>query len=198
MLRPLTCVCAMSTTAIRMTAGEYCAWSTEGDGTQLVGGEVIVNQPKPIHSVLQTEILFAVSSWIREGRSRGLVITPTSLTLDEENVYGPDVLWFSQANVPPDLREYPDGVSDLCVEIRSPGTWRYDIGTKKSVYEAAGLPELWLVDDIAEVVLVFRRSRPDAKGFDVALELVRGDTLGSPQMPGFSLALERLFGNGPA
>lgn len=182
-----------TTTPLRMTAEEYHAWSTEGDRTQLVGGEVIVNEPKPIHNVIQVEIVFAIHAWIRGGRGRGLVITPTSLTLDEENVYGPDVLWFSQGNIPPDLREYPEGVSDLCVEIRSPGTWRYDVGTKKAVYEASGLPELWLVDDIAEVVLVFRRSRPEVQRFDVALELARGDVLTSPPMPGFSLPLERLF-----
>jgi len=84
-------------------------------------------------------------------------------------------------------------VSDLCVEIRSPGTWGYDIHTKKAVYEAAGLPELWLVDDVAEVVLVFRRSKPDGASFDIALELDRAAALASPQLPGCSLPLERLF-----
>ena len=51
---------------------------------------------------------------------------------------------------------------DLAIEIRSPSTWRYDIGAKKSVYEREGLPELWLVDGDANVVLVFRRSAPGA------------------------------------
>ncbi len=88
-----------TTTAPRMTAEKYHAWSTEGDGTQLVGGEVIVNQPKPIHNVIQVEIISAIHGWIREGEGRGLVITPTSLTLDEENVYGPDVLWFSEGSL---------------------------------------------------------------------------------------------------
>ncbi|MBA2793000.1 MAG: Uma2 family endonuclease [Thermoleophilaceae bacterium] len=182
-----------TTTAPRMTAEQYHAWSTEGDRTQLVGGEVIVNEPKPMHGAIQTEIISAIHVWIREGEGRGLVIPPTSLTLDEENVYGPDVLWFSESHIPPDLREYPEGVSDLCVEIRSPGTWGYDIHTKKAVYEAAGLPELWLVDDVAEVVLVFRRSKPDGASFDIALELDRAAALASPQLPGFSLPLERLF-----
>ncbi len=82
---------------------------------------------------------------------------------------------------------------DLCVEIRSPGTWRYDVGAKKAGYERAGLRELWLVDDRAECVLVYRRSRPDAPDFDVALELTAGDELASPQLPGFALSVEELF-----
>jgi Uma2 family endonuclease len=77
--------------------------------------------------------------------------------------------------------------------VRSPSTWRYDVGQKKAGYERHGLPELWLVDTPAEQVLVFRRSRVGAKAFDVALELGRGDVLGSPLLPGFELALGALF-----
>jgi Uma2 family endonuclease len=84
-------------------------------------------------------------------------------------------------------------VPELCVEIRSPSTWRYDVGVKKSIYEAAALPELWLVDSEAATVLVFRRSAPESPRFDVALELRRGDTLTSPQLPRFELTLDQLF-----
>ena len=42
---------------------------------------------------------------------------------------------------------------DIAVEVRSPSTWRYDIGAKKSGYERRGLPELWLVDTRADEVL---------------------------------------------
>lgn len=183
----------MSATATRMTAEQYHTWSVEGDRTQLVAGEVIVNDPKPMHALLQARLLLAIGKWIEAGDDRGLTIGPTSLTLDEQNVYAPDVLWFSEANRPADLREYPTGVSDLCVEIRSPGTWRYDVGTKRVVYERTGLPELWLVDDRAETVLAYRRSEPGLDAFDVALELDAGEPLTSPQLPGFALPLERLF-----
>jgi hypothetical protein len=39
----------------------------------------------------------------------------------------------------------------------------------------------------------FRRSAPEVTTFDVALELGRGETLSSPQLPGFELALDELF-----
>ena len=81
----------------------------------------------------------------------------------------------------------------ICVEIRSPTTWRNDVGRKKAVYEAQGVPELWLVDDVARVVLVFRRSAPGVGYYDTALELDATDTLTSPLLPGFELALSELF-----
>jgi len=183
----------MSATATRITADEYYATTVVGDRSQLVEGEIVVNEPKLIHAVLQQRLLLALAKWVEAGDRRGFVSLPTDVRMDEHNVYGPDLLWFSQERVPTDLDGYPEWVPDLCVEIRSASTWRHDIGAKKRVYEAAGLPELWLVDDASETVLVYRRSTPAAKTFDVALELGAGESVGSPQVPGFALAVDELF-----
>ena len=82
---------------------------------------------------------------------------------------------------------------DIAVEVRSPSTWRRDRKIKKPVYEQQGLPELWLVDTVAECVLVSRRSSPEAATFDVELTVARGEMLTSPLLPGFALALDELF-----
>lgn len=50
-----------------------------------------------------------------------------------------------------------------------------------------------VLDTTADTVLVFRRSRPDAPTFDVALELDREQQLTSPLLPGFVLSLAELF-----
>ncbi|MGI8730138.1 MAG: Uma2 family endonuclease [Solirubrobacteraceae bacterium] len=116
-------------TAQRITSDEYLALDLEGRRTQLVDGQIVMNEPRLLHQV----------------------------------------------------------------EIRSPSTWRYDVGTKKSVYEREGLPELWLVDGEGRVVLVFRRSSPRAPTFDIELELDAAALLQSPQLPDFALALGELF-----
>ena len=85
----------------------------------------------------------------------------------------PDLLWYRAGRAPAIDADPPYPLPDLAIEIRSPSTWRYDIGTKKSVYERDGLPELWLVDGDAASLLVFRRSTPRAATFDVALEFDR-------------------------
>jgi Uma2 family endonuclease len=183
----------MGATATRMTAEEYFAVTVEGDHKQLVDGAIVVPEPRPIHSVLQGRLYVAFARWTDAGEGRGLVLLPTDVVLDEFNVYGPDLIWIAERHRPRDLHERLARVPELCVEIRSPSTWRYDVGAKKSGYEAGGLPELWLVDDVAATVLVFRRSKPAVARFDVALELGRGETLASPQLPGFELALDDLF-----
>jgi Uma2 family endonuclease len=183
----------MGATATRMTAEQFFAATVEGDRAQLVDGAIVVAEAAPIHSALQGRLFLALSHWIDSGEARGLALLPTDVVLDEYNVYGPDLLWIAERHRPDDLRQRLGRVPDLCVEVRSPSTWRFDIGTKKSGYEVGGLPELWLVDDVAATVLVFRRSAPDVPRFDVALELGRGERLASPQLPGFELVLEDLF-----
>ena len=183
----------MGATATRMTAEEFFAVSVEGDHKQLVDGAIVVAEPRPIHSVLQGRLHLTLALWVDAAEGRGLVLLPTDVVLDEFNVYGPDLIWIAERHRPSNLRERLARVPELCVEIRSPGTWRYDVGAKKSGYEAGGLPELWLVDDVAATVLVFRRSAPEVPRFDVALELGLGETLTSTQLPGFELALDELF-----
>jgi Uma2 family endonuclease len=180
-------------TAERMTAERYYDVTVEGDRKQLVDGRIVVNEPKTVHALLQMRLGAALHAWTQGAEGRGLALMPTDVRMDDYNVYGPDLLWFREERVPADLDAYPEHVPDLCVEVRSPSTWRYDVGTKKRVYEEGGLGELWLVDDAAETVLVYRRSGPGAPTFDVALELGRGEALASPLLPGFALSIDELL-----
>jgi hypothetical protein len=42
-------------------------------------------------------------------------------------------------------------------------------------------------------MLVFRRSKPDVRDFDVSRELTAADTLTSPLLRGFSLSVSEIF-----
>lgn len=182
-----------------MTADEYLRLPADGwPRTQLVDGEVVLSQPDVTHQRVRDEIHFALTLWVRAASGRGRAISPLDVRLNDFNVYAPDILWYRQSRVPDgdDPRPYP--LPELAVEVRSPSTWRYDIGTKKRVYEERGLPELWLVDTAADIVLVFRRSTRQAARFDVSLELTRDDALTSPQLQGFSLSVAELFGGDAA
>lgn len=185
--------------AERMTAEEYLALEpSEGDPprAELIDGEVVVNAPRRLHQAVAFDLASALRGWTRERPGRGEVTLHLDVRLDERNVFEPDILWYRDGRVPPRDPDPPSPLPDLAVEIRSPSTWRYDIGAKKSHYERHGLPELWLADTAAAEVIVFRRSVPGVRRFDVALELGRGDTLTSPRLPGFSLVVGELFDDG--
>jgi Uma2 family endonuclease len=182
------------TAIAQMTSAEFLAlpWE-ETRWLELIDGEVVMNDPSRMHNGSQGEVFLALKQWSREAAGRGYVGFPLDIQIDERNVHKPDTLWYREARAPgrSDPRPYP--APDLVVEVRSPSTWRFDIGRKKDNYECNGVGELWLVDTAADAVYVFRRSRPDAARFDVSLDFGPGETLASPLLPGFALSVARIF-----
>ena len=183
-------------TAQRMTAEEFLALAPLPGSRrrELVDGEVIVNEPTWMHGDSLGAIHSALRHWARSGRGRGAVNVPVDVKLDEHNVYAPDVVWYREGRAPTRADPPPYDPPDIAVEVRSPSTWRYDVGAKKRNYERRGVAELWLVDTAADVVLVFRRSSPQAPTFDVSDELDASATLTTPLLPGFALPLAEIFG----
>ena len=185
---------AVAATA-QMTATEFLALEPHDRAArrELVDGELVVSQPTWTHNSAQICVQATLWNWAHAASDRGAAGVPLAVLLDERNVHCPDVVWYRSGRVPERGDPPPYAVPDLVVEVRSPSTWRYDIGAKKANYERYGAAELWLVDTAADVVLVFRRSKPDAQDFDVSLELTTAETLTSPLLPGFSLPVGEIF-----
>jgi Uma2 family endonuclease len=179
--------------AQRMTADEYLAQPYDGTRTELVGGEVIVTEPSLRHQNITVILVTELRAWAQSVCGGGLATVPIDVKLDERNVFAPDVLWYSDRRKPPLDADRPDPTPDLVVEVRSPSTWRYDVGAKWFAYERAGLSELWLVDTVARTIIVCRRSDPSVGTFDVLLDIAEGERLTSPQLPGFALDVASLF-----
>ena len=179
----------------RMTAEEFLALpeTRQLARAELVAGELIVHEPALLHQHVLGRLFAAFDRWTSARSGRGTVTLPLDVRIDHRNVFAPDLLWYSRSAAPSVHAARPYPLPSLAVEVRSPSTWRYDVGSKMATYERAGLQELWLVDTAASEVLVFRRSAPAAPEFDVALELERGDTLSSPQLAGFELRLGAVF-----
>jgi Uma2 family endonuclease len=182
------------TATAQVTATEFLAIGEDPNGRrwQLIEGELVVNEPTWNHGRAQFVISLALGNWTAAA-GRGKVGPPIDVKLDERNVYAPDLVWYREGRAPSRDDPPPYRVPDIAVEVRSPSTWRLDIGAKKAAYERCGLAELWLVDTAAGAVIAFRRSNPTAPRFDVSLELAGEDALTSPLLPGFSLAVAEIF-----
>jgi len=182
--------------AERMTAEEFLArpYHPQHRWERLIDGELVNDSPLLAHQQTGGNILFALATWTHAEAGRGLALMSLPFVLGHHDVYEPDVHWHRAERAPARDEEPPYPFPDLVVEIRSPGTWVYDIGHKKARYEAAGVPELWLVDTASESVIVLRRSAPEAPEFDLAFEPAGDETLTSPLLPGFALPLATVFG----
>ncbi len=183
----------MALTSTRLTAEEYFALPPTEQRTQLIDGEIVVTEVGLRHQRVAGEIVRLLSNWLIEHPGHGEAGMPVDVHLDDHNVFAPDVWWLPEAARPSRDAERIIGPPTLAVEVRSPSTWRYDIGARKRTYERRGLAELWLVDLASDTVLVYRRSTPETSEFDVELELAVGESLTTPLLPGFALDLAELF-----
>jgi Uma2 family endonuclease len=179
-------------TSRRLTAEEFFALDLPERHVQLVNGELVVNEPGLRHQRITAELFALLRWWTRAEPGRGEAGISVDVHLDDRNVYAPDVWWVSEERRRPRDATRIVGPPDLAVEVRSPATWRYDVLIKTRVYERAGVAELWLVDTVADTVLVYRRSSTEAAEFDVALELGRGEQVTTPLLPGLAIDLEEL------
>jgi len=180
-------------TSTRLTADEYFALPPTEQRTQLIDGKVVVTEASLRHQRITLELAHRLTIWLREHPGQGEAGIPVNVHLDDSNVFAPDVWWVPEASRPSRHAKRIVGPPALAVEVRSPSTWRYDIGTKRATYERLGLRELWLVDTEANSVLVYRRSALEIDRFDISLELEAGEVLTTPLIPGFSLLLAELF-----
>src|SRR3954454_23465981 len=174
----------MTTVAERLTADAYLA-REDPRRTELIDGSIVVNEPGILHQRVCGLIYRALADWSESPDGRGVASLALNVALDEDNVLAPDVLWFD-GELPLDAPN-PPRVPELAVEVRSPSTWRYDIGRKRALYERHGVRELWLPDTASRTMLVYRRGGP--RGFDVALELAATQTLESPTLTRFSISV---------
>lgn len=179
----------MSTVAERLTADEYLA-RDDRRRTELVDGEVVVNEPSILHQHVCGLVYQALAAWARSPAGRGTATLPINVALDPQNVLAPDVMWFD-GELPLSAVNAPR-VPELVVEVRSPATWRFDVGRKRELYERHGVKELWLVDPFSRSVLVFRRKGGGA-AFDTPVEVLAPQTLGSPLLPGFAAVVGELI-----
>ena len=125
-----------------MTAEEFVALP-EADRERpwnLVNGEVVVNSARRVHGQVANNILFALTVWLRAAPGRGSAESPIDIAIDDRNVYAPDISWYAAERIPGADANAPYPMPDLAVEVRSPSTWRYDVGAKKDGYERHGLP----------------------------------------------------------
>jgi Uma2 family endonuclease len=178
------------------TYADYLIWSATY-GNELVDGIAYVRDPPSPsrrHQEVVCEIHRQVANSLQGKRARAYV-APFDVRLPKhgdaddqiDTVMQPDVF------IVCDLHKLDDrgmcGAPDWIAEVLSPSTATYDRTRKLSVYERAGVPELWLVDPTARTVTIYhiaagRYTQP------VVLEM-RGQTA-ITAVPGISIDWDRV------
>ena len=159
---------------------------------ELLDGELLMTPaPNLKHQRLQLRLGMRLAQFIEEQGLGELFIAPCDVVLSDTDVVQPDLLFVSRERR--HLLSGGDnvrGAPDLVVEILSPATADRDRGYKHALYARHGVEEYWLVDPEAETVWIHRLQDGS---LEVAHTFGREQTLCSPLLAGFELALDDLF-----
>lgn len=166
-----------------------------GNRYEIIDGELFVTRaPHFQHQRIADRICALLNAWSEETQlgeaatGIGIVFTATDSVI-------PDVIWISHERLATILDEagHLTAAPELIVEVLSPGETneRRDKEFKLKLYSTQGVREYWIVDRQLQQVQVYRREQALLK---LVATLMMGDEITSPLLPGFSVAIDRVFG----
>jgi Uma2 family endonuclease len=148
---------------------EFLAWADEDVRAEWVDGEIHVMSPASDRHQEVVEFLLALGRLLVEHHGEGWVRSSVfQMKLDvRPRGREPDLMYVREENRDRVRETYLDGPADLVVEVVSSESGARDRGEKFYEYEAAGIPEYWLVDPQREELAVYRlqegRSRDSSR-----------------------------------
>jgi Uma2 family endonuclease len=124
--------------------------------TEWVDGEIIEIMPPSIRHQLVVLLLLDLVRHHVVPRKLGLVVQDILMRLARRpSGRAPDILFLSAEHKARDRGTYIDGAVDLAIEVVSPDSEVRDRREKLLEYEAAGVAEYWLVDDLRHEAYFF-------------------------------------------
>lgn len=186
----------MQTTEQPMTVEEFDALPESVLPRQYINGNLILSPPpSPFHQEVLQTILFEITLYLQAHPRWGKVyVAPFEVQLKGPTGperYQPDLSFFTQGHLHRLTHIGAVGVPDLVVEVLSPATRRYDLNEKRLGSAGHGALELWIVDPTRREALVYLLQQDP----DRPAQALKGEgVLRTELLPGFELALERLFG----
>ncbi len=142
-----------------MTFEEFLDWLDEDVRAEWVDGEVLIMAPASgKHQDIVGMLYILLRTFLgQSGRGR-VWMAPMVMRLPEKPIgREPDLLVLLNEHLERFHDSWIEGPADLAVEVVSEESQERDRGAKFAEYEAAGIPEYWLIDPIREYAHFYRR-----------------------------------------
>jgi Uma2 family endonuclease len=164
------------------TFDDFCFLVKDGQKGDLINGVIYMASPETTDA---NDLFFWFGTIMRlfaRTRKLGTVLgNRVALRLDNRNGPEPDILFVHKSRLYRVKRRHIDGAADLVVEIVTPDSVERDYVLKRNLYEAMGILEYWIVDEMLEKITLLRLAA-NGKYREVR---PRKRELHSKAMPGF-------------
>lgn len=190
------------TAGVRLfTVEDLETFPEDGNRYEVIEGELYMSHaPHAEHQSVVDQTGHAIFSW-QDDVGSGWLVAGAGVVFSRNDGVIPDLMWFSDeqlqlAKINPATGEW-DGhfyaAPDLVIEVLSPGSANEsrDREVKLTLYSRRGVREYWIIDRFSRTIAVYRRTAEAT--LTLMATLNERDTLTSPLLPGFSVAVERLF-----
>ena len=177
-------------TRVRFTYEDYLN-TPEDKRYELLDGElVMVASPNIPHQRAARVMVRHVDGFVERRDLGEIFFAPTDVILSDTDVVQPDLLFVSHERASIIRQDAIHGAPDLVVEILSPSTAQRDLTFKRRLYAKYGVKEYWQVNIDERRVTVLSLGDND---YEVAAVYGSGQTLTSPALQGFALAIDEIF-----
>jgi len=175
----------------RVTWDEFLAWLDDKTRAEWVDGEVVPLSPSNLeHQDVIGFLYELVLSFVRVKRLGRVYFGILMRLAARRSGREPDLLFVANEHVDRFKGTLLDGPADLVVEVVSPDSDARDRGDKFIDYEAAGIPEYWLLDPIRGAALFYQLG---ADGRYRLVPIGEDGIYRSAVLAGFSLHVEWLW-----
>jgi Uma2 family endonuclease len=129
---------------------DFLAWADEDTHAEWVDGEIVEMPPVVDDHQFILGFIYRLVMDVVDERQLGLVyLAPFRMHLSSRRTgREPDLIFLKASHAARAHRTYIDGPADLAVEIVSPESVDRDYQVKRAEYEAAGVPEYWIIDPL--------------------------------------------------
>ncbi|MCF8247649.1 MAG: Uma2 family endonuclease [Saprospiraceae bacterium] len=143
----------------KISVAEFRQMDFDGEDAyyELINGEVVKKSaPTPLHQECSFLLTLQMGNFVVSNNIGKIFPAPVDVYLHEFSHQLPDLVFVSTKNLGIiDDKNGIIGVPDIVVEIISPSSVYKDRVQKNGEYEAAGVPEYWLVDCKNQTVEIY-------------------------------------------
>src|SRR5262245_55127268 len=159
------------------------------DRVELIRGEIVEMSPiGPRHVAFVNNLTQLLVTRLA---GRGIVSVQNPVVLSDDTEPQPDLAILRRQRAIP-YKEAGVATEDVLLLIEvAESSLSYDRSTKLRLYAAAGIPEYWLVDCVAESVEVYRT--PGAEGYRQVNRLAGAATINPHGFPDVAVTLAEIF-----